>query len=161
MGIMLEMVNVVQQVWCDGFVRVSQIYWFGGQVKVVVLVMIDDFYDYKNGVVFFKFMLVQGKNIFCVIYKGVFFYFVGGDFDFFEDMGFVLKGWDKVWYDNNVVENGIQIYGDIVIIMGNVYFVDVDGNEIMVDKIFVFWLCEDGKLWFCVYKFVFFYVFVE
>lgn len=36
--------------------------------------------------------------------------------------------------------------------MGNVYAVDYQGNEIMVDKTFVFRLCRDGKLRLCAHK---------
>ncbi|MTH63834.1 hypothetical protein [Paracoccus shanxieyensis] len=152
MGITPEMVNAAQQAWCDGLVRVSQTHRSGGQVKAVASAMIDDLYDYKNGVVFFKPTLAQGKNTFRATHKGALSYFVGGDPDFPEDTGFALKGWDKAWYDNNAAENGIQIHGDIAITMGNVYLADVDGNEIMVDKTFVFRLCEDGKLRLCVHK---------
>jgi hypothetical protein len=63
-----------------------------------------------------------------------------------------LKHWVKVWYDNNAAENGIQIHGEIAITMGNVYLVDVAGQQIMVDKTFVFRRCADGRLRLCVHK---------
>ena len=52
----------------------------------------------------------------------------------------------KVRYDNNAAENGIQIHGDIAITMGNVYLTNAKGEEVMVDKTFVFRKCKDGKL---------------
>jgi hypothetical protein len=57
-----------------------------------------------------------------------------------------------VWYDNNAAENGIQIHDDIAITMGNVYLRNAAGNEVMVDKTFVFRLGRDGKLRLCVHK---------
>ena len=52
----------------------------------------------------------------------------------------------KVGYDNNAAENGIQIHGDVALTMGNVYLTDAKGNEVTVDKTFVFRKCADGKL---------------
>ena len=59
----------------------------------------------------------------------------------------------KVWYDNNAAENGnIQIHGEIAITMGNVYLENAAGEEVMVDKTFVFRLCRDAQLRLCVHK---------
>src|SRR5262249_55137495 len=46
----------------------------------------------------------------------------------------------------------IQIHGDIAITMGNVYLQNAVGDEIMVDKTFVFRRCRDGRLRLCVHK---------
>lgn len=51
-----------------------------------------------------------------------------------------------------VVRNGIQIHGDIGITMGNLYFSNAQGEEVMVDKTFAFRKCKDGKLRLCVHK---------
>jgi hypothetical protein len=79
-------------------------------------------------------------------------YFVAGDPDFPEDTGFALKRWVKVSYDNNAAENGIQIHGNVAITMGNVSVEDAAGEQLTVDKTFVFRLCRDGKLRLCVHK---------
>ena len=79
-------------------------------------------------------------------------HFVGGNADFPHDSGFALKHWVKVRYDNNAAENGIQIHGNIAITMGNVYLTNSAGDEVMVDKTFVFRKCKDGKLRLCVHK---------
>jgi hypothetical protein len=114
--------------------------------------VIDDLYDYKEGVVFFKPTLAYGKNTFRPTREGALAYFVGGDKNFPEDTGFALKNWTKARYDNNAAEKGVQIHGDIAITMGNVYFTNADGEEVMVDKTFVFRRCKDGKLRLCVHK---------
>jgi hypothetical protein len=93
-----------------------------------------------------------GKNVFRGTRRGAISYFVGGDPDFPEDTGFALKRWVEAWYDNNAAENGIQVHGDIAITMGNVYLQNAAGDEVMVDKTFVFRLCRDGKLRLCVHK---------
>jgi hypothetical protein len=145
-------VNAMQQAWCDGLVKISKVYKEGGDYKAVASQLIDDLYDYKEGKVFFKPTLAFGKNTFRSTKEGALSYFVGGNKHFPEDTGFALKGWVKVRYDNNAAENGIQIHGDIAITMGNVYLTNAKGEEVMVDKTFVFRRCKDGKLRLCVHK---------
>jgi hypothetical protein len=145
-------VNAAQQAWCDGLVKIGRVYKDGGDYKAAASQLIDDLYDYQEGKVFFKPTLAFGKNTFRSTKEGALAYFVGGNKDFLEDTGFALKQWVKVRYDNNAAENGIQIHGDIAITMGNVYLTNGKGEEVMVDKTFVFRKCKDGKLRLCVHK---------
>jgi len=145
-------VNAVQQLWCDGLVKIGKIFKEGGDYKAAASQIIDDLYDYREGRVFFKPTLAFGKNTFRSTKEGALSYFVGGNKDFPEDSGFALKKWVKVSYDNNAAENGIQIHGDIAITMGNVYLTNTKGEEVMVDKTFVFRRCKDGKLRICAHK---------
>ena len=147
-----EMVNAAQQAWCDGLMLIGAVHAQSGDVRTVASELVDELYDYAEGTVFFKPTLAFGKNSFRSTKKGAISYFVGGDPDFPEDTGFALKRWVKVWYDNNAAENGIQIHGNIAITMGNVYVQNASGDELMVDKTFVFRLCRDGKLRLCVHK---------
>ena len=145
-------VEAAQQAWCDGLVAIGKIYKARGEYKAAASKMIDDLYDYKDGKVFFKPTLAFGKNTFRSTKEGALSYFVGGNKDFPEDTGFALKEWVKVRYDNNAAENGIQIHGNVAITMGNVYLTNSKGEEVMVDKTFVFRKCKDGKLRLCVHK---------
>ncbi len=145
-------VNAAQRAWCDGLVMIGKVHNEGGDYKSLASQLIDDLYDYDEGQVFFKPTLASGKNTFRPSKEGALAYFVGGDKSFPEDTGFALKQWAEVNYDNNAAENGIQIHGDIAITMGNVYLTDSKGNEVMVDKTFVFRRCKDGKLRLCVHK---------
>ena len=145
-------VNSAQQEWCDRLVKVGKVYKEGGDYKAVAGQLIDDLYDYKEGKVFFKPTLAFGKNTFRSTREGALSYFVGGNKDFPEDTGFALKQWVKVRYDNNAAENGIQIHCDIAITMGNVYLTNAKGEEVVVDKTFVFRKCKDGKLRLCAHK---------
>lgn len=145
-------VNAAQQLWCDGLVKIGKIFKEGGDYKAAASQIIDDLYDYREGRVFFKPTLAFGKNTFRSTKEGALSYFVGGNKDFPEDSGFALKKWVKVSYDNNAAENGIQIHGDIAITMGNVYLTNTKGEEVMVDKTFVFRRCKDGKLRICAHK---------
>jgi hypothetical protein len=145
-------VNAAQLAWCDGLVRVGAVHAEGGNFRAVASAMIDDLYDYAEGKVFFKPTLAFGKNSFRNTKQGALSYFVGGDPGFPEDTGFALKPWAKVWYDNNAAENGIQIHGNLAITMGNVYVRSATGDEVMVDKTFVFRRCAAGRLRLCVHK---------
>lgn len=145
-------VNAAQQAWCDGLVKIGKVFKEGGDYQALAGQLIDALYDYKDGKVFFKPTLAFGKNTFRPTREGALAYFVGGDKDFPDDTGFALKQWVKVRYDNNAAENGIQIHGDLAITMGNVYLTNTKGEEVMVDKTFVFRKCKDGKLRLCVHK---------
>ena len=145
-------VNQCQQAWCDGLVSIGEVYQAGGDYMAVAAKMIDDLYDYQEGVVFFKPTLAHGENTFRNTREGALSYFVAGNPAFPEDSGFALKVWQRVWYDNNAAENGVQIHGNIAITMGNVYLINKDGDEVMVDKTFAFPRCADGKLRLCVHK---------
>jgi hypothetical protein len=145
-------VNAAQQAWCDGLVKIGKVYKEEGDYRAAASQLIDDLYDYKEGKVFFKPTLAFGKTTFRPTKEGALSYFVGGNKDFPDDTGFALKQWVKVRYDNNAAENGIQIHGDIAITMGNVYLTNAKGEQVTVDKTFVFRRCSDGKLRLCVHK---------
>lgn len=145
-------VNAAQQAWCDGLIRIGTTYADGGDYEAVAEKVIDDLYDYAEGKVFFKPTLAFGTNTFRSTREGALAYFIGGNPEYPEDTGFALKQWVKVRYDNNAAENGIQIHGDLAITMGNVYLTNAKGDEVMVDKTFVFRRCRDGRLRLCVHK---------
>ena len=145
-------VNAAQRAWCDAVVQIGRVHAEGGDFRAVAGALIDELYDYAEGSVFFKPTLAFGKNAFRPTRQGALSYFVSGDAAFPEDTGFALKHWVKVWYDNNAAENGIQIHGNLAITMGNVYLRNAAGEELMVDKTFVFRRCNDGKLRLCVHK---------
>lgn len=147
-----QMVNVAQQAWCDGLVHLGAIDAEGGDVRAAAAVLIDGLYDYAEGTVLFKPTLAFGKNTFRSTARGAISYFVGDDPDYPEDTGFARKRWVSVRYDNNAAENGIQIHGGIAITMGNVYLKSAGGDEVVVDKTFVFRRCSDGSLRLCVHK---------
>jgi hypothetical protein len=145
-------VNAAQQAWCDGLLKIGKISRDGGDYKAAAAEVIDNLYDYGDGKVFFKPTLASGKNPFRPTREGAISYFVGGNREFPEDSGFALKNWAMVRYDNNASENGIQIFGNIAITMGNMYFTNTKGEQVMVDKTFVFRKGKDGKLRLCVHK---------
>lgn len=146
-------VNAAQQAWCDALVKIGKLKEEGGDYKSFANQVLSDAYNYDHGKVFFKPTLAYGDQTFRNDKKGALAYFVGGDPDYQNDKGFALKPWVKARYDNAGDKNeGIQIYGSVAITMGNVWVTDKDGNEVMVDKTWVFKKGKDGKLKIIVHK---------
>ncbi len=146
-------VNAAQQAWCDGLVKIGELYSTGGDYKSYTSQLISDAYNYDLGKVFFKPTLTYGDQTFRTTKEGAMAYFIGGDPNYPSDNGFALKPWTKVTFDNLGEKNeGIQIYGSVAITMGNVYLTAADGTEVMVDKTFVFKKGKDGKLRLIVHK---------
>lgn len=146
-------VNAAQQAWCDALVKIGKLKEEGGDYKAFAEQVLSDAYNYDQGKVFFKPTLAFGDQTFRNDKKGALAYFVGGDAAYPNDKGFALKPWVKARYDNAGDKNqGIQIYGSVAITMGNVWVTDKDGNEVMVDKTWVFKKGKDGKLRIIVHK---------
>lgn len=148
-----EEVNAAQQAWCDALVKIGQLKGEGGDYKAYAEQVLSEAYNYDHGKVFFKPTLAYGAQTFRNDKQGALAYFVGGDPDYPNDKGFALKPWVKARYDNAGENNeGIQIYGSVAITMGNAWVTDKDGNEVMVDKTWVFKKGKDGKLRIIVHK---------
>ncbi|QBN18779.1 hypothetical protein [Flavobacterium nackdongense] len=146
-------VNAAQQAWCDALVKIGKLKEEGGDYKGYATAVLSEAYNYDYGKVFFKPTLAFGDQTFRNDKAGALAYFVGGDPNYPDDKGFALKPWVKARYDNAGEKNeGIQIYGSVAITMGNVWVTDKDGNEVMVDKTWVFKKGKDGKLRIIVHK---------
>lgn len=146
-------VNAAQQGWCDALVEIGRLHATGGDYRAFAEQVLTDAYDYDNGRVFFKPTLTSGTQVFRKTKTGALAYFIGGDSDYPNDNGFALNPWVECWYDNESAgAEEVMIHGNIGIAMGNVYFKDQDGNQIHVDKTFVFRKGEDGKVRLIVHK---------
>lgn len=146
-------VNKAQQAWCDALVKIGKLKEEGGDYSAFANEVLSDAYNYDFGKVFFKPTLAFGDQTFRNDKKGALAYFVGGDPDYPNDKGFALKPWVKARFDNTGEGNqGIQIYGSVAITMGNVWVTDKEGNEVMVDKTWVFRKGKDGKIRIIVHK---------
>jgi hypothetical protein len=146
-------VNAAQQAWCDALVKIGKLKEEGGDYKSFAEQVLSTAYNYDSGKVFFKPTLAYGDQTFRNDKKGALAYFIGGDPEYPNDKGFALTPWVKARYDNAGEKNeGIQIYGSVAITMGNVWVTDKNGNEVMVDKTWVFKKGKDGKLRIIVHK---------
>ncbi len=148
-----EEVNAAQQAWCDALIEIGRQFKDGEDYRAYADQVLSEAYNYDHGKVFFRPTLAHGAQTFRNDKQGAMSYFVGGDEKYADDKGFALKPWVKARYTNAGGDNqGIQIYGTVAITMGNVYVIDNDGNEVMVDKTWVFKKGEDGQLRIIVHK---------
>lgn len=140
-------VLAAQTAWCNALVQIGKLKEEGGDYRGFAEKVLSEAYNYDYGKVFFDPTLSFGDQTFRNDKKGALAYFIGGDPDYPNDYGFALKPWVKARFENaNGVTNGIQIYGTVAITMGNVWVTDKNGNEVMVDKTWVFKKGKDGKL---------------
>lgn len=148
-----EEVNAAQQAWCDALVKIGKLSSEGEDYRAFAEQVLSSAYNFDYGKVFFKPTLTFGDQTFRNDRQGALAYFIGGDPDYPNDKGFALTPWVKARFDNVGDNNeGIQIYGSVAITMGNVWVTDKDGQEVMVDKTWVFKKGEDGKLRIIVHK---------
>ncbi len=151
--ITVEEINAAQKGWCDALVKIGELSASGGDYKAFAEQVLSDAYDYDSGRVFFKPTLTSGDQVFRKTKEGALAYFVGGNPKYPNDKGFALKPWSKCWHDNlSKGAEEVMVQGNIGISMGNVHFEDKSGNQIYVDKTFVFKKGDDGKLRLVVHK---------
>jgi hypothetical protein len=139
-------VNAAQVAWCDGLLSIAKTHSAGGDYKTVATRVLTDLYDYDNGPVLFNPTLTFGEQTFRLTKEGAAAYFIGGDPAYPNDYGFALNPWVGCRYTNAGGDEGVLIDGNIAAVMGNVYLTSSDGQETMVDKLFVFRRGEDGQL---------------
>lgn len=103
--------------------------------------MVDGLYGYAEGMVLFK-PTKAGEKQFRLTRSGALSYFVGKNEKFPEDNGFALKPWKNVRFENH----GFIFYEDHAIVMGNYYFMDLEGNETKVEFTLGYFRTETGGL---------------
>lgn len=151
--ITVKEVNAAQEGWCEALVEIGRLSSTGGDYRAFAEDVLSDAYNYDSGRVFFKPTLTSGEDVFRKTKRGALAYFVGGDSKYPNDQGFALKPWVKCWHDNlSKGAEEVMVYGNIGISMGNVHFEDNDGDQIHVDKTFVFKKTDDGKVRLIVHK---------
>jgi hypothetical protein len=124
-----------QRAWCDALLAIGS----APEPRRAAEGVLDSAYNYAAAPVLFKPTLTYGKQTFRFERQGALAYFVGGDPAYPDDKGFALKGWKTCRADVREV----FIRDSVAIAMGNVYFTDGHGGEVMVDKTFGY--VRDGK----------------
>jgi hypothetical protein len=143
-----QQINAAQQAWCDGLILISQTNRDGGDVKAVAEKVLADNYAFSEGIVLFKPTLAFGDDTFRTDHEGALAYFIGNNPKFPNDSGFALKPWVSARFENA----GTIIENEVAISMGNVWIKNESGDEVMVDKTFVFRRSPDGRLRLIVHK---------
>ncbi|MFQ3670308.1 MAG: hypothetical protein SNJ84_02495 [Verrucomicrobiia bacterium] len=136
-----EMVRDAVQGWCDGLLLISKTAMEGGDAKAVAEKVLTTAYAYDQGGVLFKPTLTFGDQTFRMTKEGALAYFVGGNPEFPNDDGFALKEWTGATF----TKAGVLTEGNLGLYMGNVTLTNKKGDQVMVDKTFVFRFDEEGK----------------
>jgi hypothetical protein len=140
--ITLKDVLDIQKKWGEGIIRIGKVYVENGNYGKEAEDFIDSLYGYDLGEVLFKPTLASEKQ-FRTTKEGALSYFVGNNSGFPEDVGFALKPWQNVRWENR----GIKTIGNMAIAMGNYYFLPANGNmEIKVEFTFAYTKDENGNL---------------
>lgn len=140
--ITLKDVLDIQKKWGEGIIRIGKVYVENGNYRKEAEDFIDSLYGYDLGEVLFKPTLASEKQ-FRTTKEGALSYFVGNNSGFPEDVGFALKPWQNVRWENR----GIKTIGNMAIAMGNYYFLPANGNmEIKVEFTFAYTKDENGNL---------------
>lgn len=137
-----DMVKSSLQGWCDAVVAVGKCKTDGGDTSALATKILSDAYDYDNGTVLFKPTLTHGEQTFRGTKEGAHAYFVGKNPKFPNDGGFLLKPWVKCWFTNEKY----FLNGPLAVVQCNMHFTSAAGDQIYVDKSFVFKACDDGKV---------------
>ena len=130
--------------WGDALVTISQAFDASGidAARDAANKALDDLYGYELGPVLFKPTMASGEQTFRPTRDGALSYFVGHSDEYPLDGGFGLKGWRAV--ESQTAASFIQ--DDIAMWMGNVSFLDKNGDTTVVDKSWGYKKDADGVL---------------
>ena len=113
-----EVLNI-QKKWSDGLLKIAEKHLNNSDYKQEAITFIESLYAYNLGEVLFKPTLASDSQ-FRLDQESALSYFIGANENYPEDIGFALKGWTNIRWENA----GIQIFSDCAIAMGNYYFLD-------------------------------------
>ena len=114
-----EMVTETLQVWCNNIVAVGKVHSEGGDIRAIANKVLTDNYDYDSGKVLFKPTLTFGEQTFRATKDGAVSYFIGGDLNFPNDIGFKLKPWVKAWF----TEEDYILHDNLAIVQCNIHLI--------------------------------------
>ena len=130
-------VERAQEKWGDGIVEISKAHKNGGDYVVIATNHIKTLYAYQIMPVLFKPTLAVSEQ-FRPTFESALSYFVASNNACPEDVGFAIKGWTKVRFENHKVTTD----GNRAFAMGNYFFTDQEGSEVKVE--YTFGYVEDG-----------------
>lgn len=131
-----------QKQWGEGLIRIGKIYMDNGDYISAAIEHINNRYNYQDGVVLFKPTLASEKQ-FRTDFQGALSYFIGGNENYPEDVGFAIKPWISIRWENI----GTKIFADVALAMGNYYLTPLNSSEeVKVEYSFAYIKDNDGTL---------------
>jgi len=118
-----EIDNILNK-WKNGLLEISKSYKRGGEYQNIAAEYIENLYNYINGQVLFKPTLASEK-MFRDTFEGAMSYFISGNKDFPEDLGFALNSWQDIKF----VISGYITEDKMAMVMGNKILIDTAGKK--------------------------------
>ena len=136
-----EEIHLAQKKWGDAIIKIGKLKNSKTQYEQITDKLLNELYGFDYGEVLFKPTKASEKQ-FRLDLNAAWSYFIGGNQDFSEDLGFALNPWTNVRFENA----GYNISEKFALAMGNYFFTDLDGNETKVEYTFGYFKDKDGSL---------------
>ncbi|HDR50864.1 MAG TPA: hypothetical protein ENN90_04485 [Mariniphaga anaerophila] len=131
----------IQQKWAESLIRIGEVFKKSKDYKSAAIKHVDTFYGYSEGTVLFKPTLANNRQ-FRKTFESALSYFIGGNPNFPQDVGFALVPWKEVRFKNS----GFILKKEFAVVMGNYFFTNFTGREVKVEFTFGFFRNNDGRL---------------
>ena len=136
-----EEIHLAQKKWGDAIIKIGKLKNSKTQYEQITDKLLNELYGFDYGEVLFKPTKASEKQ-FRLDLNAAWSYFIGGNQDFSEDLGFALNPWTNVRFENA----GYNISEKFALAMGNYFFFDLDGNETKVEYTFGYFKDKTGSL---------------
>ena len=136
-----EEIHLAQKKWGDAIIKIGKLKNSKTQYEQITDELLNELYGFDYGEVLFKPTKASEKQ-FRLDLNAARSYFIGGNQDFNEDLGFALNPWTNVRFENA----GYNIREKFALVMGNYFFTSLDGNETKVEYTFGYFKDKDGSL---------------
>ena len=134
-------VKDAQRAWGEGIVAIATAHTNGGDYVGLAKDHVNTLYAYQMGPVLFK-PTLAATDQFRPTFETALSYFVASNNACPEDLGFAIKGWTNVRFENS----DVIIDGNTALAMGNYFFTSQEGSEVKVEYTFGYIEDDNGGL---------------
>ncbi|MBT6447450.1 MAG: hypothetical protein HOK38_01745 [Flavobacteriaceae bacterium] len=136
-----DQIEKVQSKWGENLVEIGRHKNNKKDYEMATNSMLNELYAFENGEVLFKPTRVVEKQ-FRLNLEAAKSYFIGGNPNFSEDLGFALEPWVSVKF----VNGAITLNNNHAIAMGNYFFTSPNGEELKAEYTFGYIKDKRGDL---------------
>ena len=136
-----DQIEKVQSKWGENLVEIGRHKNNKEDYEMATNLMLNELYAFDNGEVLFKPTRATEKQ-FRLNLEAAKSYFIGGNPNFSEDLGFALEPWVSVKF----VNGAIALNNNHAIAMGNYFFTSQNGEELKAEYTFGYIKDKRGDL---------------
>jgi len=136
-----DQIEKVQSKWGENLVEIGRHKNNKKDYEMATNLMLNELYAFNNGEVLFKPTRATEKQ-FRLNLEAAKSYFIGGNPNFSEDLGFALEPWVSVKF----VNGAIALNNNHAIAMGNYFFTSQNGEELKAEYTFGYIKDKRGDL---------------